>query len=119
MERPLTSAPLLLAVLLLEFFNASGGVNQLLLPGKERVAGRADLQAYILLRGTGLELISAGATHQHLMVLGMYFLFHTDLAKLCIIPKAAGSARYKMREAVIYEPIETDALSLNATKTRT
>ena len=45
-----------------EALDAAGGVDQLLLAGEERVAGRADFDDQVaLVRGAGVELIAAGA----------------------------------------------------------
>jgi hypothetical protein len=90
------SETLLLGVLLLEALDAPGGINKLLLAGEERVACRTDLQADFLFRRTGFELVPAGATHLHFMVLRMYILLHVALAKTFIIAKIArlGSANF-------------------------
>jgi hypothetical protein len=79
--------PLFFGVFFLEALDAPGGIDKLLLAGKERVACRTDLQADFLLRGTGFELVPTGATHLHFMVLGMYFLLHIALTKTFIIAK--------------------------------
>jgi hypothetical protein len=79
--------PLFLAVLSLEALDAPGGIDELLLAGEERVACRTNFQADFLLRGTSFELVPAGATHLHFMVLRMYLLLHIALTKTFIIAK--------------------------------
>jgi hypothetical protein len=55
-----------------EALDASGGVDQLLLAGEERVAGGADFDDDVaLVRGTRLEDVSAGALHIDVFVGGM------------------------------------------------
>ena len=63
----------------LEALNASGGINQLLLPGEERMTGGTELQANIRFRRAGFELIATCAGNQHLVVLGMNSFFHFSL----------------------------------------
>jgi hypothetical protein len=77
---------LIQTVFLLEPFNAAGGIDQLLLPGEKRVAGRADFQADLFLGGTGIELVSAGAADGHLVVLRMNLPLHFALTKTFILP---------------------------------
>lgn len=51
-----------LGELALEALDASGCIHQLLLPGEEGVAGRADFQQDIaFVRGAGFEGVAAGA----------------------------------------------------------
>ena len=64
------------AVALLEAVHASAGVNQLLLAGVERMALRADIDAQLLLHGTGLEGLAADAADDRLAVIRMDLLFH-------------------------------------------
>src|SRR3954468_10602002 len=61
---------------LLEALDASGGVDQLLLAGEERVAGGADLQAHLVLGGMGLEGVTARAVHGHHVQRGMHVFLH-------------------------------------------
>src|SRR5208282_3572790 len=65
-------------VLLVEAFDAAGGVNQLLLAGEEGMAVRADfeLQDVAFVRGARLEDVAAGAGHGHFVVVGMNAGFH-------------------------------------------
>lgn len=65
---------------LLEGFNASAGINDLLLAGIERVALRADVDIKIMTDSAAdLEGIAAGALDVHFFVLRMDILFHLDL----------------------------------------
>jgi hypothetical protein len=67
----------LLAVLLAEFFHASGGVHDLLLAGIERVAGGTDFHVQRFdHRGTRSERIPATAGHRDVGILGMDFRLH-------------------------------------------
>jgi hypothetical protein len=70
---------LLHAVSFLESFHAAGGIDQLLLPGEERMAGGADLRADFRLGGAGLEGVAAEAFHRHFVILGMDSFFHIFL----------------------------------------
>ena len=65
-------------VLATEALDASGGINQLLLAGEERVAGGADFEDDVsLVGGAGLEVVAAGAADVCLLVLGVdAFLGH-------------------------------------------
>jgi len=64
------------AVTSLETFNTTGGINELLLAGKKRMAGGAEFQSDIRLGGTGFKLAAAGATDRNGVILGMYSFFH-------------------------------------------
>src|SRR5690348_9643397 len=60
-----------------EALHASGGVHQLLLAGKERVAIRADFQADIaLVGGPGGKCIAARTVHADFFILGMDSCLH-------------------------------------------
>ena len=61
---------------LLELVDASAGVNQLLLAGKEGMAIAADFHADVLLGGADLELVAAGTLDGGHLILGMNTLFH-------------------------------------------
>src|SRR5215469_9541334 len=65
-------------VLAAEALDASGSIDQLLLAGEERVAGRADFENDVTLVGrAGLEVAAAGAADVDLLVLGVdAFLGH-------------------------------------------
>ena len=66
-----------LAVPFVKAIHASGGVYQLLLAGKERVASGADFDVQVaLFRGTGLERLAAGAGNCDLDVFRMNSWFH-------------------------------------------
>ena len=65
------------AVTLVEAIHASGGVNQLLLAGKERVAGRTDFHVQVALFGRArLKRLAAGAGNGDLNVFGVNSWFH-------------------------------------------
>jgi hypothetical protein len=74
-------------VFFLEPFDAAGGVDQFLLAGEKRVAGRADFQADLFPGGTGLEPVSAGAADGYLVILRMNLALHFALTKTFILPK--------------------------------
>jgi hypothetical protein len=58
--------------------NASGGVNQLLLAGKKRVALRANFHLQVGFAGrAGLKRMAASAMDIDFDVIGMYFSFHS------------------------------------------
>src|SRR5690349_21176607 len=64
-------------VLLFEAVDASGGVDQLLLPGKEGVAGGTDFHADIaLVRRARLEDMAAGADDVDFVVSGVNSSLH-------------------------------------------
>ena len=67
---------LLNAVLLVELINAAAGIDQLLLAGVEGVALRADLDGDVLLGGSGLDDLAAGAADGRALVIGMDSFFH-------------------------------------------
>ena len=64
------------AVTLLETIHAAAGINQLLLAGVERMALRADIDAHLLLHGTGLKGLAADAANDGLAVIGMDLFLH-------------------------------------------
>jgi len=63
-------------VFAVELFDASGGVNQFLFAGEERVANRTDFDFEIADRRTSLKSISASAGHGAEFIFGMEFGFH-------------------------------------------
>ena len=67
---------LLQTELLVETVNTSTGVNQLLLAGIERVALGANFDLDVLLRGTGLNDLTARASNRRLFVLRMDSFLH-------------------------------------------
>jgi hypothetical protein len=69
----------LFAVSPLEALDASGGINQFLLSGKERVTGRAHFQPDIGLGGAGFKFVTASAGYQHFVIFGMNRFFHFNL----------------------------------------
>ena len=66
-----------LAIALVEPINASGGVDQLLLTGEERVASRADFDVQVAFFGrASLEGLAASATNGDFDVFRMNSWFH-------------------------------------------
>ena len=63
-------------VLVLELLHTPAAVDELLLPREERMAGRADVQADLLLRRPRLPGIAARASHFRVLEFGMNILFH-------------------------------------------
>ena len=61
---------------LVELLNASACINQLLLTREERMALRADLDLYILLRRARLYHVAAGAGDGGRFILRMNTFFH-------------------------------------------
>ena len=61
---------------LVESFNASARINQLLLAREERMAFGADFHTNVLLGGTSLNDIAASACNGCLLVFGMQILLH-------------------------------------------
>jgi hypothetical protein len=66
------------SVLLHEFFNASGGIDQFLLASKKGMAIGANFQIHIANCGTNLKSIATGAGNGSYFIFGMYFLFHVN-----------------------------------------
>jgi hypothetical protein len=64
------------AELLAESLDATGGVDELLLAGEKRMAGRANIDIDLRLGAAGDEFISTGALYRALDVAGMDFFFH-------------------------------------------
>jgi len=65
-----------LAILGFKLFHSTGGVNQLLFAGKERVAAGANLHVDVFDGGPGLNHIPAGAGNGGLVIFGVYAFFH-------------------------------------------
>ena len=61
---------------LVETINTTASINNLLLAGVERVAGRANVQVQIAASGMGLEFVTARALYSDLVVLRVDTLFH-------------------------------------------
>jgi hypothetical protein len=86
----LCDSPELHAVLLAEFFDAAGGVNDLLLAGVKRMAQRADFDIQRLaVGGTGLEGVPAAAGDRDFVVIGMDIGFHAGVLEI-LAPCAKG-----------------------------
>lgn len=64
------------SVTALEFVNASGGINKLLLTCEERMARGANTKLDVLTCGTSFVCRSAGADDNCLLVVGMNFWLH-------------------------------------------
>jgi hypothetical protein len=71
-----------LAVFLLEALHPSGGIDELLLAGEERMALRADFHLEVAKRRAGLENISADAGDGGTLVVGMDAFFHRKSPKI-------------------------------------
>src|SRR6185369_5217855 len=67
------------AVALFEPLHATGGVNQLLLAGEERMAGGADLGVDLLAGRTGLECVTTQTFHGNIGINGVDAFFHLFL----------------------------------------
>src|SRR5262249_57941147 len=74
--------PALGAVLAVEAFDPTRGVDELLLPREEGVARRADVDVDALLRGAGLDDIAAGADDAARVVAGMNAFLHSERTEL-------------------------------------
>jgi len=74
--RTSNTGALLHAVSLLESFNTTCSVNQLLFTGKERMAGGANLRSYFRFGGAGLEGIATQTLDRNFIILRMDSLFH-------------------------------------------
>ncbi len=62
---------------LLEFVDATAGIDELLLAGIERMALRANFNLHLAaLGGSGLNALTAGTNNSALFVVGMDSLFH-------------------------------------------
>lgn len=68
-------------VLTLKAFHSTGGINDLLLTGEERMAFAAKLDSEGLSSGTGGKGIAAGADHLGIgVILGMYLSSHLSFS---------------------------------------
>ena len=67
------------SVLAAETLDAAGGVHELLLAGKEGVAGGADFHSDVaFVGGAGDKCVTAGAVHADFAVAGMDGCFHVS-----------------------------------------
>ena len=73
----------LAAVLPIEAFNASGGVDKLLLAGKERVAIGTDLEPNFRFGRSRLPRLTAGAVHRRVHVFWMNVRLHVRGYSCC------------------------------------
>jgi hypothetical protein len=60
----------------LESFDATGGIDQLLLTGEKGMTFRANLEMDLRFRRAGLESLTAGALDNRLNVIRMYVCLH-------------------------------------------
>ena len=67
---------LFLFILLKEFLNPAGGINEFLLAREKRMTLRTYLHAYILPRRTGMYDLAARADNSRLLVIRVNFFFH-------------------------------------------
>ncbi len=65
------------AVLLLEPFDSTSGIDKLLLAGIERMAHRADFRVNFFCGTAGLKRIPTTAFNLNDIVFGMYIFFHS------------------------------------------
>ena len=68
------------AVLLVELVHAAAGVHQLLLAGVEGMALGVNFHSDVLLGGTGLDDLAAGAADRGALIIGMDAFFHARSA---------------------------------------
>jgi hypothetical protein len=67
----------LAAVLAAEFIDPTGGINNLLFAGVERMAGRTDFYMQIIgQRRARSEIVATAAGDLNFLILGMYLCFH-------------------------------------------
>jgi len=82
-QNPLSLHPqaeaLLHAVSFLEPLDTPGGIDKLLLTGKERVTSRTDFRGNLGLGGTGQKRITAQALDRYLGIFWVNALFHCFL----------------------------------------
>jgi len=63
-------------ILSVEFFHTSGGIDNLLFAGVERMADVTDINVHFTFGGFCLKSIATSAGDHHLVVFGMNTLFH-------------------------------------------
>jgi len=77
---------LFLGVAAVESVDAAGRINQLLLAGEERMAGRADFHVQVaLFSRSSLKCFAARTGDGHFLISGMNFWFHYFLVPLPIV----------------------------------
>lgn len=84
---------------LLEFINASGGIDELLLAGVKRVAGVANTKDGRRFGRAGLDYIAAGATDFRFVILRVQVSFHIKRVEKVSAEFALTSAMFEMRES--------------------
>jgi hypothetical protein len=94
------------AVLLAELFHPTGGVDDLLLAGIERVALRTYFNVQCLATGgSGLKLVAAAAGYGDLVVIRMNVGFHSDVLKFWYLSQEGGDyARNRLNN----QPLQND-----------
>src|SRR5436305_6438713 len=71
----------LLAIAPVKSIHASRGINQFLLTGEERMAGRANFDVQITFKDVAsLKNLASGASHRYFVILRMNSGFHSLLA---------------------------------------
>ena len=86
-------ALLLQAELLIELFNTSAAVYQLLFTGEERVALGTNFHSDVLLGGTCLDHVATGTSYGSGLVIGMDAIFHAVTAfHSCLSPMGSNPA---------------------------
>jgi hypothetical protein len=71
-----------------EFLDPPGGIDELLFTGEERMAGRADADLDVALRGTGVIDGAARARNRRFAIVGMNICFHGLKREWNIVSKA-------------------------------
>jgi hypothetical protein len=74
------------AVSSFEPFHAPCGIDELLLPGKEGMAGGTDFRTDLWFGGTGLEAVAAQTFHRDILVFGVDSFSHIFLLSGCNAP---------------------------------
>jgi hypothetical protein len=99
-----------LAITFVEAIYASSGINQLLFPGKERVASGTDFDVQVTFaRRAGLERFAASAGDGYFDVFGVYSWFH--FVTLDQRPQAAFCKRTMIEVTGIYRQVCKDFLA--------
>ena len=63
-------------VFLVEFFNSTGSVDNLLFSSVKRMANVTDIHMQVAFGGTGLKFVTAGTAYGYFFIFGVYSLFH-------------------------------------------
>jgi hypothetical protein len=81
------------AELLAEAFDATGGIDELLLAGEERVAGTTDIDVDLGDRAAGDEGVATGAVDVAISIFGVDFGFHEQLSFSSVVREAKSATR--------------------------